>query len=420
MFTVDTVMDALKKFDIDQATLDEWEQQLGLSIPVDEYGRKQYSPHHVNLFKNIKKHLALGRTMSEIRNIINLPPENTSKPAIARKPANTIATPAVMAPAATVTQEPLKRYATAPQPPVLSGRKHQRPIKPGGGGEQLIQLVDRLTAEKDQIQEKLIQTERLNSHLYNANKMFHRKVKELTEKTEILQNEIKGNPQLQFLDEKAKLQKQALEAEKLSTKKQRDLEETIGQLAQAKAQLEQKDQDIWNINQEVMQNRLKLEALETALKEKKAQLIDKEHQTAALKREIDTTQKDLLRTRMESQSQKRQFDLALKSIDPGIFCGEWEEAGELAEVVYDNFGINIEPARNRQFRIDSAPDRIYGRTAIIATQYEYETNTLWKRNETLTVYAMEDNLLEGEVAAEYIIDGIPVAKAIYRVTCHRD
>jgi hypothetical protein len=95
------------------------------------------------------------------------------------------------------------------------------------------------------------------------------------------------------------------------------------------------------------------------------------------------------------------------------------ETGSLVEVVYDNFGINIEPERVRLFRISDMPTRLYGNTAIINTSYQYETNNLWKRDESLIVSYIDEQTLAGELIAEYILDGVPVAKAIYRVTCRR-
>mgnify|MGYP006196549911 CR=1 FL=1 len=80
MYTVDTVLESLQRYEIDEADIAQWEKALGLNIPKNEYGRKQYSPHHVNLFKNIKKHLTLGRTLDEIRSLIKLPPIEDSHP----------------------------------------------------------------------------------------------------------------------------------------------------------------------------------------------------------------------------------------------------------------------------------------------------------------------------------------------------
>ena len=95
------------------------------------------------------------------------------------------------------------------------------------------------------------------------------------------------------------------------------------------------------------------------------------------------------------------------------------ETGSLVEVLYDNFGINIESERVRLFRISDLPERVYGSMTIINTSYHYETNTLWKRNESLMVSYIDEQTLEGELSAEYIMDGVPVAKAIYHVLCRR-
>jgi hypothetical protein len=101
------------------------------------------------------------------------------------------------------------------------------------------------------------------------------------------------------------------------------------------------------------------------------------------------------------------------------FCGDWKEESELVEVLYDNFGINIESRRNRLFRISEPPIRAYGNTAVITTEFEYANNSLWRRQESLVAVYLPDESIQGELTAEYIIDGVPVAKAIYRVRCHR-
>jgi hypothetical protein len=105
--------------------------------------------------------------------------------------------------------------------------------------------------------------------------------------------------------------------------------------------------------------------------------------------------------------------------DATKFRGDWMETGSLVEVLYDNFGINIESERVRLFRISEVPERVYGSMTIINTVYNYETNNLWKRNESLMVSYIDDQTLEGELAAEYILDGVPVAKANYHVVCRR-
>ena len=333
LYTVETAIEALRKFDIKDSDLIQWEQELGLSVPVDEYGRKQYSPHHINLFKNIRKHLAMGRTLDDIRKIISLPPLTESQPRASR-PANKSA------------------YASTPsRPQVRSART------PGGGASGVIQLVNQLTREKDQLYKKLMETEKLNSHLYSANSMFHRKVKDLSAEVTHLRESSQENHNIKLMGDKDKLHKQLITTEKLVSLK----EEEIG----------------------------------------------------ALRYELKTLQSQL-------QLQEEKIQGLTREINPDLFLGDWLESGQLLEISYDNFGINIESERVRLFRISERPARIFGNTAIIQTSYQYETNNLWKRNETLTVALLDENTLEGELTAEYILDGVPVAKAIYRVTCTRN
>lgn len=345
MYTVDTALESLRKYDISESDIQNWERELNLEIPVDEYGRKQYSPHHINLFKNIKKHIALGRTLDEIRNIISLPPLENSKPQSGRKQA-------VQATAKVIQKSP---YASVPRTPALRN---------GNGGNQgaahVVNLVQRLTKEKDQLYKKLLETEKLNSHLYSANNLFHKKVKDLTQRIEDLQAKLKtvSNEEERFklMNDKAQLHKQLIAAEKQ---------------IQSKEDALQKQQQT---NQNLQGN---VQALQGRIKQLTA------------------------------------------PFDPGKFTGDWMENGQLVEVFYDNFGINIEPERVRLFRISEKPGRIYGKTAVINTSYQYETNSLWRRSETMTVTYIDEATLEGELVAEYILDGVPVAKAVYHVLCRR-
>lgn len=346
MFTTETALESLKKFDIDEQTLREWENQLGLAVPVDEYGRKQYSPHHINLFKNVKKHIALGRSLEQIKQIISLPPTKASKPHVP----TSLDTPASLK----------KPYASLPNRPTLQKNTQ-------GRDSGLVELVNKLVSEKDQLHKKLMETEKLNSHLYNANTMFHRKVKELTHQITSLKSFIgqvqtkmkensKDNQNLKLLDDKAKLQKQLLDAEKQGQSKEHELD------------IKQRELNMLNDQMKGLQERL---------------------------------------------------SNVLENFDANLFRGDWLESGSLMEIIYDNFGINIEPERSRIFRIAEKPARNYGHTAVITTYYEYETNNLWKRTENLIISYINDNRLEGELVADYILDGVPVAQAIYRVVYNR-
>lgn len=350
MYTVDTALESLRKYDIHEADLLAWEKELSLEIPVDEYGRKQYSPHHVNLFKNIKKHITLGRTIQEIRQLISLPPLENSKPRevrpVAPQASQSVDSTVQPAQAKVLQKSP---YASVPKRPAMPGSAN-------AGAANVINLVQKLNKEKDQLYKKLLETEKLNSHLYSANTLFHKKVRDMSLQINKLRENFNENEKFKLLDDKARLQKQLIDAEKLSQYKQEEI-------------LRQKLANE-NLHKQIQQRDEKIEAMHAAF-------------------------------------------------DADKFRGDWMETGSLVEVIYDNFGINIEPERVRLFRISERPVRIYGALAVINTSYHYETNNLWKRDETLMVSYMDEKTLEGELIAEYILDGVPVAKALYRVTCRR-
>lgn len=368
LYTVETALDSLKKYDILQSDLLTWEGELNLSIPVDEYGRKSYSPHHVNLFKNVKKHIALGRTIEQIKQIVSLPPIETSRP----QPVPTTVKVAIPPQSAPVPQRsahpqpgqlsnqpttlietipPKSPYASVPKRPVANAHKDN-------GAAQVVNLVQHMNQEKDQLYKKLLETEKLNSHLYSANNLFNHKVREMTAQIKQLRENFNENEKLKLLDDKGKLQKQLIEAEKFHQYKEQEL-------------IQQKQK-----NENLQQRATQLE---------------------------------------------QQIHNLSRPFDPSYFCGDWKETGHLVEVIYDNFGINIESERVRLFRISEKPSRLYGNMAIIHTSYQYESNALWKRDETLMIsYNNYQQALEGELVSEYILDGVPVAKAVYRVQCTRN
>ncbi len=393
MFTVDTVLEALKKFDVDDATLLSWEEALGISIPVDEYGRKQYSPHHVNLFKNVKKHLALGRTLDQIRDLVALPPSEEATP---------LAVPAVKPNA----------YAQAPKRPSIG-----RETPP-----EVVHLLDKLVSEKDGLQNKLIETEKLNSHLYNANNVFHRKVKELTTVVGSLKEQIQENRNFKLLDEKDKLHKELIETQKNNQIQEHELQALRKELAKTI------DEKSAQINQLTIERDQAVQSLSESLENQANALnADRERQLQALRDEREQQIQALIAERErqvqtlvdERNAIKNHLEELTYAFKTDRFCGDWKEESELVEVLYDNFGINIEPRRNRLFRISEPPIRAYGNTAVITTEFEYANNSLWRRQESLVAVYLPDESIQGELTTEYIIDGVPVAKAIYRVRCHR-
>lgn len=126
---------------------------------------------------------------------------------------------------------------------------------------------------------------------------------------------------------------------------------------------------------------------------------------------------DAQRVKNELSLLKQQFQ---EIANPARFVGTWLESSTLRKVHFDTFGINIPETRSRLFRLTQPPERIYGQTAVIETQYDYRTNTLWKRFETLTlVLNPADPKMSGELVVEYMLEGKTVAKASYKVECQR-
>jgi len=494
LYTVETALEALRKYDITRDDLVTWESALGLDIPVDATRQKQYSAHHINLFKNVKKHLALGRTIDEIRNIIVLPSlaqsrvesssseqtalnpqfatvlsspqvsqtsdktqaigqnatirtspqpqgsvpasseagtrmpassgpsiqtqqklENIAPPAaqffdIKQRPqtyiAEASAPPAIQqaspgvalkeasnhsldstatqvqtnqtqspkavdmstassysAPPPVTSEPPLAKplesknpYTSIPRRAVLRSPKTESSESSAGGAAKVLNLVQRLANEKDALYKKLMETEKLNSHLYSANSLFHKKANEMSRQINQLKQDRNEMERFKLLDDKSRLHKQLLEAERLTQQKQDEILQREKTIYQMQAEIEKSHKQIKNLS---------------------------------------------------------------AAFNPEKFKGDWLETANLLEVAYDNFGINIESERVRLFRIPEVPSRLYGSSIVINTTYHYENNSLWKRYESLMVAYTSDDLLQGELTAEYVLDGVPVAKAIYRVSCRR-
>ncbi|MFN7309864.1 MAG: MerR family transcriptional regulator [Vampirovibrionales bacterium] len=557
--TSSTIQDTLAKYDIHPQQLRDWEEALGMSIPTDSQGNKLYTRQHLNLFKNIKKHIALGRSLAHIKQIISLPPAQESQPVernvkqawghapslqkvktpVAQVAATTVTNPlplhadavlplsleseallesfkesaeTVMHPVEAtllsepidspetpnrldleatlqaelradvqnefpeitsdpfevspdadvsspeiiveahasiqaledVLSEPISIEATPAQEPVVSveeapiqspnqsdtvihasladaiksspSPQHvsewsftpaimspqalvesikanavnatpvfetvEAPVMPKQNSivekrsteasptqylsaplavlhekqEHFLQIVDRLLTEKDALQTRLVEAEKLNSHLYNVNNLFNKKVKELTTLIKKMKHTYNENDLMKLMDDKAKLQRQLLDAEKDKLDAQRQAERA-------------KD--------------------------------DQKYAQAAQKYLAD-----------ELKSQRQGFA-------GSRFLGDWRESLKLREIQYDTFGLNVEEERSQHRLIDSVPTRIVGNVAFVTTRYAYPDNTLWQRLETLTIVYMEENKAQGELQVDYILDGIPVCRAIYTANLER-
>lgn len=415
MISRESALETLSRFNIDEEQLLEWQHALGLEVPHDPFGNPKYSRQHLQLFKNIKRHVNLGYSLSEIKKMMVIPksltastmtnpispsipdanttsqtePEDTSEamqPAASVTFSDTLQNTSALADDFTVTDDwtdvddlvsaPLPKVVnqsgSLPQPvipnltgPVVSLTGHQAKrslkrfatppvrlssttlIQEQGAQAGLLILVDRLMAEKDDLQNKCQQMEQQKLHLLQTNRMFQVKLQELDAEIAELQSRLKSQENLKLIDDKSRLQKQLLDAEKRQV-------------------------------------------------EAEAALYDATVELQGLR------------------------DVVAEKINPQNFLGNWLEEAQLAHIAFDNFGMNIESSRNRMFKINHMPQRCFGNTAVIETQYDYQANQLWKRTETLIVTLVNENRLEGELIAEYILDGSPVAKAIYKVKCHRN
>ncbi len=563
--TSSTIQDTLAKYDIHPQQLRDWEDALGMNIPTDAQGNKLYTRQHLNLFKNIKEHIALGRSLAHIKQIISLPPAQESQPVERnvkqawghapslqkvkptatqvtatmvtnplphhadavlplsleseallesfKESAETVvhpveamplvepidspetpnrldleaslqaeltadvqnefpeitsdpfeASPDVEAPSpeiivetqssiqaledvlaesisieATPAQEPVVHVEEAPiqspnqndthhqddtvihasladaiksshtsqnvsewsfTPAIMSPQALVESIKANNAQatpvfetvespvsarqnsivekrsteasptqylsaplavlnekqEHSLQIVDRLLTEKDALQTRLIEAEKLNSHLYNVNNLFNKKVKELTTLIKKMKHTYNENDLMKLMDDKAKLQRQLLDAEKDKLDAQRQAERA-------------KD--------------------------------DKNYAQAAQKYLAD----ELISQRQGFAGQR--------------FLGDWRESLKLREIQYDTFGLNVEEERSQHRLIDAVPTRIVGNVAFVTTRYAYPDNTLWQRLETLTIVYMEENKAQGELQVDYILDGVPVCRAIYTATLER-
>ena len=290
---------------------------------------------------------------------------------------------------------------------------------------EVVTLINKLSGEKDYLYRKLLESEKLNSHLYSANTMFHRKVKEMLSTIKALKGQLKDEHNLRLMEEKSQLAGQLIAAEKELQHKEKEVVRLEEELERALLKIERLE----NIEKDLQAAHYRIETLdadladgdniiqdlEALLKEKEFALGELKASIHTMEQEIETSQEDITFYRAENDRMKTA--LAGKRFTARSFCGDWMEDSRLIDVVYDNFGIQVEPKRTRMFRIGSTPERVFGKTAIISTCYEYETNRMWKREETMTVTYMDNDSLRGELLIEYILDGVPVAKALYNLRC---
>lgn len=420
------LVEALQPYQIKEKDIREWEAQLGLEIEVED-GIERYKPQHVQLFKSVKKQLSLGRTLQEIKSLLVLP---ARKDSIASPVKPELRVPEELKPTSVTLKNPtsnpskyvVKAKTNIPAMPSTPTLQPEAPEEPSLLMNLPAPVVDppplRVLPDVD-----ILELEQ-PSHLSIPNTQ-----KAATGVTEQLKR--LSNPQMSFekaLSEADSTSQHAgmlILIDRLVNDKD-DLTAQVSELSRYNAHLNKVNlfykRQLTDLENDLKSTEKRLQDLEKTLdarvrlyrQDDKARL---QQQVIEAEKASAMSEHDARRLRQELGAVKNQFD---DMANPNRFIGTWLETGTLRKVHFDTFGINIPESRSRLFRLTQAPERVYGQTAVIETQYDYRTNTLWKRLETLTVSLHPtDSTMMGELVVEYLLEGKTVAKASYGLSCQK-
>lgn len=285
MLTCEKVVETLANIGVTKEQIDNWERFYALKIPQDKNGRKLYNDNHLKLFKAIKKHLAIGYSLADIKQKLNLevkPVQQTQLTSQMKSAINPMRTP-------------------HPQ-------HQQRNSKPEDHMQFFI-LLERLMEDKD----KLVKDKDFLMEHIHLLEMHNR------------------------------------ELEKIKT--------------------EYEDQISKYINQ--------IEALE------------------------------------------EQLLTSIAEIQVESYVDSWVGKAKLLKIIFDTVGIDIPKERNKSFKVTDPPKRLYGNMVVFMSSFKSDEDPLWERIETYRVAYINEEELKGELDVEYFVDNVPVAKAIYTISCYR-
>ncbi len=459
MITQEKALKTLSRFNIDEDQLESWESELNLDIPVDKFGNKIYSQLHINLFKNIKKHLTLGRSLLDIKRMVILPrqeatqendsskndsasdqPVETESKALASVGSSAAnktdgsASPFALALEATqvFAQEPTtipESVITTLQEPVAPAtvlstpsetRSSEQPVllatAPNSLSQRLLRELKPVEPKRLSLQEFVDahETQGIGEPLMGSSLVSRKSSRFSTPPVRIntasMQPTQGQNAGLLALIDKLMAEKDTLQQKLLLAEKQK------AHLMKANDIFQQKVNDL---NAEIEHLKEIFQSKEHFQEHLK--LIDDKSRLQKQVLDVEERHTRAEKKLMQLNSEVERLRSSLSDrIDPKVFVGNWLEEADLVEVVFDNFGINIESKRNRMFKITHPPERCFGHTAVVETTYDYQTNTLWKRTETLVLSIIHENRLEGELIVEYQLDGTPVARANYKARCYRN
>lgn len=116
---------------------------------------------------------------------------------------------------------------------------------------------------------------------------------------------------------------------------------------------------------------------------------------------------------------EQQLQTSIAEIPAENFVGSWSGKARLIKTIFDNIGIEIPKERSKAFKVTDPPKRCYGNMAVLMSSFKCDEDPLWERVETYRVAYLNNEELRGELDVEYFVDEVPVAKAIYAITCLR-
>lgn len=451
------LVEALSPYEIEPEDIETWQHEFNL-LPITNGNANilKYEPYHVSLFKSIKKHLMLGRTIPEIKRLLILPPLNTAIPrpteiTTQAPKAETSSLHKVVALAQSTAQEIQQAQSeqidsdltlenesanTATQD-LLTARdmakdvkhfaqlsriqtdstqdNHGNNDKPQGDIRSIYLVSDNQTQSRATDQEGSLQRRARWSKAAPIKQKLKRLSTPNASLEDVMARQSTVNDQSALLilvdrlvSDKDDLNSQVAELGRLNTHLNKVNSIYMQQVQSFKTDLDKAAETIT-----VLEKQAKLH--------ERIQLMDDKSrlQDLLIQSEQKCVELDQLVQQRQQEVNKLQAQ-ASETFDANQFVGEWIEQAELRQIHYDSFGVNLPKNRSRVFKLTYAPQRLYGPAAVIETIYDYRTNTLWKRMETMIVlYRPMTNSLQGELIIDYLLEGQSVAKASYTFTAER-
>ncbi|MFM7468278.1 MAG: helix-turn-helix domain-containing protein [Vampirovibrionales bacterium] len=247
-----TTQDPTQDEDFDSEALSTWANFFGLNIPVDPQGYKRYTTEHLRIFRAVRKLLQQGRTLENIREALFAgettavsPPQTSLKHYVAQHHAqlDEATTPVSSVPMAEalpsishdmipkpIARKPSPSPETIPEDAIRLGQRCVQTTStqytqavsttttPHTTLPQLVstqETIEHLQQECKLLQERLIESEKRNSHLFQTNEAFTSKLETLEVALQQAKEKSKEGDIMKLLEDKARLQKDLIETRKV-------------------------------------------------------------------------------------------------------------------------------------------------------------------------------------------------------------